>query len=213
MLGGLIIKNIKSVGTDITTLNVNLANLSKDERETLLKLIEKANRSRKLSEVPVGETFTIAGIEFIHFGDGKAVTKDVLFVSVFDADTNDFSDSELYYKLQADVLHEIEKTVGANNVLSFTTDLFALDGTNRGMYMESKISLPTFDFYRTNTEVFDKYYVDKLWWLATPWSTPRRGYTSNVCCVNAGGSLDYGGCYDGNGVRPFLIFKPDVLVS
>lgn len=144
-LGGVV-----SVGTDITTLNVNLANLSKDEGKTLLKLVEKANSGRKLFDVPIGDIFKAAGIEFIRFGDGVSVTKDVLFDTAFDKDTNDFSDSELLAKLAADVLHETEKAVGANNVLSFKTDLFSLDGTNRGVYTESKISLPTLGFYRAN---------------------------------------------------------------
>ena len=160
-------------------------------------------------EVPIGETFKIADIEFIHFGNGVAVTKDILFNANFDVDTNNFAESDLLHQLVTEVLPKIEAEIGAVNVLEFETDLWALDGTDEYGKMKSKISLPTLDFYRANRKVFSKHHLNKWWWIATPDSTNN----SVVSCVNIDGTLNGNFWNDNLGVRPFLIFKSDIFVS
>ena len=196
-------------------IRVNMENLSKDERELLLNLIEKANS--KTFNVEVGKTFTIAGIEFIRFpevnGMVPIVAKDFVFTKGFDDDTNNFAASSLLEKLQKEILPKIEDAVGAENVLEFETDLTSLDGLKEYERLKSKISLPTFDFYRENVEIFDKYNPGKWWWLATPWSTPIHGYSSSVCCVVGDGTVGSGGCCCDGGVRPVLFLKSLIFAS
>ncbi len=165
------------------------------------------------SEIAAGETFVVAGIEFIKFPekDGKfvAVAKDSLGDKAFDNNSNDFSKSSLLKYLEKEILPKIEAEVGAENVLDFETDLFSLDGHRKYGKMESKIGLPTFDFYRENREIFDKHPLDDWWWLSTP-----NGEKCYVVCVAPSGFVfnfcDYFGRY---GVRPFLLFSSSIFVS
>ena len=165
-----------------------------------------------------GETFEVAGMEFIKFpsvdGMTPAVAKDVLFTSRF-GENNNFAESEVLRRLQKDVLPKIVEAVGEENVCSFKTDLTTWDGLKTYGEVESKISLPTMDFYRSNPEIFDKYKADRWWWLATADSAAPRWKTDPlVLCVSPLGFIcidnfirDYGG------VRPFCIFEPYIFGS
>ena len=80
--------------------------------------------------------------------------------------------------------------------------------------MESKVSLPTLDFYRANVAIFDEYKVDDWWWLATPESAQPHSAPDWILCVAPSGCVDGGGCYDDyGGVRPFLRFVSSISVS
>ena len=164
---------------------------------------------KQLSDVAIGDTFTVANIKWIHFGDGVAVAKDTLFNARFDSDTNNFAESNLLARLEREILPKIEAEIGAENVLKFETDLWALDGTDEYGKMTSKISLPTLDFYRKNRKIFSKHHINKWWWLATPDSTNN----SYVRCVDGGGTLGDNYCSGDGGVRPFLIFNSSIFVS
>ncbi len=172
------------------------------------------NEKVMASEIAVGEAFVVAGIEWIKFPekDGKfvAVAKGSLGDKVFDKNSNDFSKSSLLKFLEGEILPKIEADVGAENVLEFETDLFSLDGHRKYGVMKSKISLPTFDFYRENREAFDKHPLDDWWWLSTP-----NGEKYLVACVAPSGyvSYDYGGYFYYFGVRPFCIFSSSIFVS
>lgn len=164
-----------------------------------------------------GETFTIAGIEFIKFptvGDATPVmARDCLFCSRF-GDNNDLRQSDVLKKLESDVLPKIIKEIGEENVLTFQTDLTTLDGLKPYGAMESKVSLPTLDFYRANVEIFDKYKVDKWFWLATPESAEPHDSPYWILCVAPSGGI----CYDyyyysGRGVRPFFFFNSSIFES
>ncbi len=166
----------------------------------------------------VGETFKIGKHEFIRFGEchgGIAVVnKDSLFHSHF-GENNDFSKSVILERLVEEYLPEIEREIGAENILEFDTDLISLDGSKKHGVLRSKVSLPTFDFYRSNRSIFEMHKIDKWVWLATPWETSE--YTNDnwcVCVSPRGDFLDdviYGG--DGNGVRPFWIFSSAIFES
>ena len=167
---------------------------------------------KALAEVAVGDTFRIAEYEFIKFADSNgqttAVMKDFVFKGAFDSKTNNFAKSSIYKRLVKEVLPEIEKIVGAENIIEFETDLFTADGLDIYGKMKSRISLPTFDFYRANRAIFEKYPVKDWWWLST-----ANGGESFVFCVSPLGSM-YSVIY-GNviGVRPFLIFDSYIFVS
>ena len=169
-------------------------------------------------KVNVDGTFNIGKYEFIKFGEenGKviAVCKDNLFDSRF-GKNNDFRESDILKRLTEEVLPEIESAVGVENVLEFETDLLSLDGSAKYGVMKSKISLPTFDFYRRNRAKFEEHKVDDWWWLATPDSTDEY-YNSDWCvCVSPSGYIlnDYLSNFNCYGVRPFLTFVSSIFVS
>lgn len=171
----------------------------------------------KLSEVKNAETFKIAGIEFIKFseenGEVVAVAKDCLYKSAFGRNNN-LAESKILKELQKNVLPKIEAEVGAENVLEFETDLLSLDGSDLHGKVRSKISLPTFDFYRQNVKIFDRYKQDDWWWLSTPDSTEEHVNNNWIVCVSPRGRIDYDYYFRGYiGVRPFLRFVSSISVS
>lgn len=168
-------------------------------------------------EIINDEIFKIGKYEFIKFVDDNGniigVLKDSLGDMRFGA-SNDFSKSDILKKLKEEFLPKIESIVGAENVLEFETDLTSLDGSKKHGTMNSKVSLPTFDFYRNNRSTFAKYNLDSWWWLATPHTTSEYVNDWWVNCVSPrGGFHDY---YYGNGcrgVRPFLTFVSSIFDS
>ena len=104
--------------------------------------------------------------------------------------------------------------VGEENLCLIKTDLTCLDGLKPYGELESLVSLPTLDFYRANVEVFDKYPVDRWWWLATPESARPHDAPNWVLCVAPSGcvSNDYYGI-GSSGVRPFLSFNSSIFES
>lgn len=169
-----------------------------------------------LADIPVGETFKIGRFEFIKFTDedGKVtvVSKDCTYKSKFGRN-NDFFKSSILEGLSNEILPEIEGEVGEDNVLKFETDMLSLDGSNKHGSVSSKISLPTFDFYRKHRAIFERYKLDEWWWLATPDSTSEYSNDIWVVCVSPDGNVfnfNYG---SRGGVRPILILKSNIFVS
>lgn len=170
----------------------------------------------KLSEINVGKTFTVDGMEFIKVKDTDkgcyVLSKEIVFNSSY-GDNNNFSGSKILKSLNKEILPKIEETIGAENVIEFKTDLTSLDGLKTYGDMTSKISLPTFDFYRENVKIFDEYKLDEFFWLATPDSTPEHINDWWVVCVSPRGNVR-NNCHDSNGgVRPVLLFASDIFVS
>ena len=159
-----------------------------------------------------GDTFKVGGMEFIKFADRDgqtpAVMKDIAFFSRF-GKNNNLKKSEVLRRMEADILPKIIAEVGEENLCTFETDLTALDGLKPYGKLESRISLPTLDFYRANVEVFDKYKVDRWWWLSTPESAQPHDDPYWILCVSPSGFI-YN--FD-DGVRPFLIFKSSIFGS
>lgn len=165
-----------------------------------------------------GETFTVAGMEFIKFPSSNGMTpvvmRDIAFISKF-GKNNDLRESDVLSKMQKEILPKIIDAVGEENVLPFKTDLTALDGLKPYEDLESKISLPTFDFYRANLDIFDRYKVERAFFTATPESAKPHSDPFWIVCVSPSGRVNYYyGCYGGNcGVRPFLIFNSSIFGS
>ena len=164
-----------------------------------------------------GETFQLAGFEFIKFpsanGETPIVMRDYAFTSRFGGN-NDLRSSEVLKRMEADILPKIIETVGEDNVCTIKTDLTTLDGLRLYDAMESKISLPTLDFYRANGEIFSKYKPSRWCWLATPWSAQPNDDPYWVLCVSPSGYISsdvYTG--DSFGVRPILILKSTIFES
>lgn len=161
--------------------------------------------------------FSIGEYKFIKFtsdeGNVIGVLKDSLGDMRF-GDSNDFSKSDILKNLTEKFLPEIESIVGAENVLEFETDLISLDGSRKHGVMRSKVSLPTFDFYRSNRAIFAKYLLDDYWWLATPDSTSEYVNDDWVRVVSPSGGIYFYDCsFNSLGVRPFCIFSPSIFDS
>jgi hypothetical protein len=176
--------------------------------------------SALISKIPFvkdGETFSVGGVEFIKFpevnGTVPAVAKDIIFSSRF-GDDNDLRSSDVLKKLEVEFMPKIIEAIGADNLCTIKTDLTTLDGLKPYGVMESLVSLPTFDFYRANAEVFDKHPVSRWWWLSTPESAAPHSDPDWVACVAPSGYIasdDY--CNGSVGVRPFLSFNSSIFES
>ena len=171
----------------------------------------------KIPYVKDGETFSIGGVEFIKFpeenGAVPAVAKDIVFFSRF-GDNNDLRISDVLQKLESEFLPKIIDAVGTDNLCTVKTDLTCLDGLKPYGEMESLVSLPTLDFYRANVEVFDRYPVERWWWLATPESAMPHDAPNWVTCVAPSGYINYDYYNNDNGgVRPFLSFNSSIFES
>jgi hypothetical protein len=175
------------------------------------------NKTAGFFNVKDGDTFKIAGIEFIKFPDKDGMTavvaKNILFNSAF-GDNNDLRSSQALKRLKEEILPKIIMVVGEENVCTFPTDLTAWDGLNPYGVMDEKISLPTMDFYRANVEIFDKHPVNNWWWLATPDTAQPHGAPTWILCVSPSGYIfiDFDGYCD-FGVRPVLYFKSSIFES
>lgn len=174
-------------------------------------------QTRKLDEIQNSEIFGIGDYEFIKFADKNGVTvavnKDILFKSKF-GHSNNLTESIVLERLKEEILPAIENIIGAENVLEFETDLLSLEGSAKHGVLKSKISLPTFDFYRMNRDVFEKHKLDKWWWLATPDSTSEFTNDEWCVCVSPSGILNNNRYLNNSlGVRPFWNFASSIFVS
>lgn len=175
------------------------------------------NKTAGFFNVKDGDTFKVAGIEFIKFPDVDGMTpvvaKNILFNSRF-GDNNDLRSSDALKRLKEEILPKICIAIGEDNVCTFPTDLTAWDGLKPYGVMEEKISLVTMDFYRANVEIFDKYQASGWWWLATPDTAQPHGDPDWILCVSPSGNVILD-CYYyfGNGVRPVLCFKSSIFES
>ena len=161
-----------------------------------------------------GDTFQVGGMEFIKFPsiDGKtpAASKNILFRSQFGGN-NHLAESTVLEKLKNEVLSKIIEEVGEESVCTFKTDLTTLDGLKPYADLESRISLPTLDFYRANVSIFDKYPVKYWWWLATPESAKPHDNPWWIVCVAPSGCINFDFYNFGRGVRPFLLFESSIF--
>lgn len=175
------------------------------------------NKSPIFPGIKDGETFMIGNMEFIKFPAANShtpvVMKDIAFRSRF-GDNNDLRSSDVLRKMEAEILPKIIAAVGEENVCTIKTDLTTLDGLNPYGTMESRISLPTLDFYRANVSIFDKYKPDRWWWLATPESAQPHSDPDYTLCVSPSGYIGNYYCFNFEyGVRPFCIFESSIFGS
>lgn len=163
-----------------------------------------------------GGTFTAGGFEFIKFpnvgGKTPVVIKDIVFKSRF-GENNDLTKSDVLKKMQEEILPAIIEAVGEENVLTFKTDLTTLCGLKPYPDLESRISLPTLDFYRANVAIFDRYKPSCWCWLATPDSAKPHDDPYWTLCVSPSGIVYYDLYNFVRGVRPFLIFNSSIFGS
>lgn len=163
-----------------------------------------------------GESFTIAGMEFIKFpsvnGETPVVMKDIAFRSRFGSN-NDLRGSTVLKRMQEEILPRIIEAVGEENLCTIRTDLTTLDGLKPYEPLESLISLPTLDFYRANADIFGVHKPDRWWWLATPESARPNESAEWVLCVSPSGYVGRDNFINDCGVRPFCILKSSIFES
>ena len=162
-----------------------------------------------------GQTFMVDDIEFIKFPDQGGMTpvlaKNIAFFSYFGG-TNNLAESKVLARMQQEFLPNVVKAVGEENICMFKTDLTTWDGLQVYGELESKISLPTMDFYRKHVDIFDQHKVDRWFWLATADSAKPHDDPWFVLCVSPSGYLyDDGYSSDYYGVRPFLYFNSSIF--
>ena len=163
-----------------------------------------------------GGTFEVAGIEFIKFpgADGKTpVVANVILRNMTFGENPNFKNGYILPYLEREVLTGILDAVGEENVLEFETDLTTMDGLKACGTVKSRISLPTFDFYRGNVSIFDRNPVKNWWWLATPDTALPHRDADWCVCVSPSGDIDCYDCYNRFGVRPILIFDSSIFGS
>ena len=170
----------------------------------------------KLNELENGKIFKIGEVEFIKFteenGEVTAVAKEFAFRSEFGRNNN-FAESKILKKLSKEFLPKIADAVGEENIVEHEVDLTSLDGLKTHGSVKSKISIPTFDFYRANVKIFDKHKIDAWWWLATPDTTSEHLNDYWLSCVSPSGLIRNYCCNGINGVRPFLKFVSSIFVT
>ena len=174
------------------------------------------SKTIKLSEVKNGKVFTVGEVEYIKVtekdGVAAVVTRGIPFRSEF-GKNNDLSKSTVMEQLEKEFLPKVVEVIGEENICEFETDLTTLDGLKPYDVMKSKVSIPTFDFYREHVEIFDKYKVDEWWWLATPETAQPHYDPIWISCVSPRGYIRVGSYYYVGGGRPFLNFVSSILVS
>ena len=164
-----------------------------------------------------GTIAKIGDYEFIVLkNDGNQVQlllKDTLCNKSFDSDCNNFAESHIREYLD-DFADKLAELVGEENIVEHSVDLTADDGLTCYGYCDCRVSLLTAQMYRENVYTIDKFKIDKWWWLATAYSTPKHDCKNWVKSVSPFGFIDYNGYYDnGIGVRPFCILKSNIFVS
>lgn len=180
--------------------------------------MNKINEKR-LSDVEIGKTFKgNDGVERILLDllpGGRAVTltKGFVFTDVFDYDSNNYAASHVKKRLEEEILPEVEKAFGAENVTEFEIDLLSDDGLDTYGKVSTKCGLLTSAQYRKYSRLIYPYSVNDWWWLADATSTTERGYKYSVRCVACGGRLDNYYCNFYGVVRAVCIFKSDIFVS
>lgn len=189
--------------------------LTEGQIAQLNQMVENPNI--KLVDIPAGEPFKIGKNEFAvleQLGDRTAVIlKELLKDNEEFGDCNNFKDSNADHICSA-FATEIGNIIGLENLLVHTVDLTSDDGLKCYGTVERRMSLLTTEQYRHYVEILDKHKLDKWWWLATPYSTPKHENDEWVKCVSPSGIIGYNDCNRHfSGVRPFCILKSDIFVS
>ena len=181
-----------------------------------VNIVEHKSR-RKLSDVPVGETFKVGDLEFIvleHKNNTTAVLlKGLLEMMKFCKYSNDYTYSDVWRELNDYFYDRLTAVIDANSIVFHEVDLTSDDGRDDYGTTNCNVSLLTCDMYRKYVRILDKYRPNShWWWLATAQSTESNGCTVNVCVVLPDGTIHSDACTSYNGVRPYCVFKSDILV-
>ena len=188
-----------------------------EEREGKEAVQPDISAGIKLANLQCGETFDLCDHEFIVLKqDGDKthiVCKDFWVENERFGDSTDYKDSNIKRIMEESVLPEIEKAVGAENIVEHVVDLTSVDmQTDRGTLL-CKVRPITFDEAREYNELIVNKDLDDWWWTCTPWSTAARDWPYSVAVVSPSGYFNFRSYDYGLGVRPFCILKSNIFVS
>lgn len=155
----------------------------------------------------IGDIITLGSHDFIILDNRGSellvLSKNTVSVCEFDNNSNNFANSTPRNYLNTEFLTEIQSE--EYKLIPFETDLTSLDGLTDYESVENLVSLLTLADYQKYSRVIPR--IDNWWWLATPWSTPTRGFSRYVCYVSSNGTVRYSDCGYSGGVRPFCILQ------
>lgn len=140
------------------------------------------------------------------------ILKELLVESTMFGSNNDYRGSNVQ-RICREFSDKIEKIVGAENIVEHTVDLTSDDGLSDYGKIKEKVSVLTAELYRKYVYELDLNRLQKYYWLATPYSTPRHDGEAWVKCVSPRGDFSDGYYRNDNGVRPFLILKSHIFES
>ena len=186
------------------------------------ELNEKQLRQLGISVEPIatltdgGKIAKIGEYDFIvlkNNGDTvELLLKDTICDMKFDSNCNNFSDSDVRDYLD-DFADKLSDIIGEDNIVEHKVDLTSDDGLKCYDSCDCRVSLLTAKMYRENVYTIDKYKIDKWWWLATAYSTPKHDCETWVKCVSPLGDVNFNNYYGEGGVRPFCILKSNIFIS
>lgn len=178
-----------------------------------------------VEDVPVGDTFMFAGVEFVvlnNNGTGiEVITKNVQNESVFDSATNRYVNSmasskcNLFYETMKSHkdFKDAKAKLNEDVLLTFEMDLTTLDGRSVGPMRGCHVELPTFDIYRKYVNILDEHQCNKSWMFATAISTKENG-DENVCIWDKKTkTIAFMYIQHTAGIRPYMIFNKKVVVE
>lgn len=189
--------------------------LTEEEIRQIAEDLKCVNTTQTLASVSAGETFTVAGIEFIVLEQQAektmAITKKIQKKMKFGSSNNfDQSAADKWCIIFGE---KIAEAIGGANLLEHLVDLTAEDGLKDYGIIKRRAALLTAEQCRAYVEVLDRHKPKEHWWLATPKTTPAHWNDHWALCVSPSGCVDIYYCDYDFGVRPFCIFKSDILVS
>lgn len=213
-------------------IEVNKANVTVDGNNLVIKLTEELRKSlgltctKALYECNVGDVIidNIGNEWYVVEQDiknnrTKVWRKELLDKTYrFDIGLNDFRTSEIKNVLNdenGDILTDIYKGFGKENVLIDTVDLLSMDGLDTYGTCDCKVHLGTFDDYRkARKNGMFRTENEKSFWLDTPDSTNEGCSASCVRIVYSCGNVNCNDCgWLGYGVRPFCSLDSSICVS
>lgn len=188
-----------------------------EERENEVAVQPEAPTGVKLAELQRGDTFELCDHEFIVLkqdGDSThVISKDFWAEDEKFGDTTDYKESNVREIMENDILPELEKSVGAENIVEHVVDLTSVDmQADRGTLL-CKVRPITFDEAREYNDLIVNKDLDNWWWTCTPWSNAERGWSYSITVVSPSGIIGNSNYNDSYGVRPFCILKSNIFVS
>ena len=173
--------------------------------------------SVKLSDLKPKDEFKIGDEVFIVLeqteNGTRVIAKEFAYCDVKFGDNSDWKVSPIRKTLNNEYFKKIADIVGEKNILTMDRDLTSLDGLDDYGTCTDKVSLLTTAEYAKYHKIIGlKSDYSDWWWLITPASTPSNDYARFVCVVYSFGVLNWRGCDQAFGVRPFLTLESSISV-
>lgn len=164
-----------------------------------VKMLEEKERASKveLSVLKPSETFKMVGHDFIVLehdywekGYTAVICKDLWADNVKFGGSRDYNQSNVK-EIMDKVAIEIEKEIGAGNVLEHEILLTSVDMQNEFGSCKCKVRPISFDEAREFNNLLVNKELSDWYWTLTPWSTEERGWGKSIAVVSPSGGIYY----------------------